>query len=93
MNSKTIKTFLKSISSRNEEQINPDFWIPYNQRNEMNAQLARERQLNATSDTIQCWNCGRRTVTYTEAQTRSADESATKYYTCLTCKKRWKSSE
>ena len=48
----------------------------------MNAQLARERQLNATSDTIQCWNCGKN-ITYTEAQTRSADESATKYYHVL----------
>lgn len=93
MKNKTKNKFLQTIATRNEEEINPDFWIPYKNRNERSIKLALERQMNAASDTIQCGNCKGWKVTYTEAQTRSADESATKYYTCLICKKRWKSSQ
>jgi transcription elongation factor S-II len=42
------------------------------------------------STSLQCGKCGQRKVTYTEAQTRSADEPMTLFCTCLNCGKTWK---
>jgi transcription elongation factor S-II len=42
------------------------------------------------STSLQCGKCGQRKVTYTEAQTRSADEPMTLFCTCLNCGKSWK---
>lgn len=42
------------------------------------------------SMSLQCGKCGQRKVTYTEAQTRSADEPMTVFCTCLNCGKSWK---
>lgn len=39
---------------------------------------------------LQCGKCGQRKVTYTEAQTRSADEPMTLFCTCLACGKSWR---
>ncbi|KAJ5624314.1 transcription elongation factor S-II [Penicillium lagena] len=42
------------------------------------------------STSLQCGKCGQRKVTYTEAQTRSADEPMTLFCTCLNCGKSWR---
>lgn len=42
------------------------------------------------STSLQCGKCGQRKVTYSEAQTRSADEPMTLFCTCLNCGKSWK---
>lgn len=42
------------------------------------------------SQNLQCGKCGQRKVTYTEAQTRSADEPMTLFCTCLNCGKSWR---
>ncbi|DAA77757.1 TPA_exp: Uncharacterized protein A8136_6303 [Trichophyton benhamiae CBS 112371] len=42
------------------------------------------------SKSLQCGKCGQRKVTYTEAQTRSADEPMTLFCTCLACGKSWR---
>ena len=42
------------------------------------------------SQSLQCGKCGQRKVTYTEAQTRSADEPMTLFCTCLNCGKSWR---
>lgn len=42
------------------------------------------------SSSLQCGKCGQKKVTYTEAQTRSADEPMTLFCTCLNCGKSWK---
>lgn len=42
------------------------------------------------SKSLQCGKCGQRKVTYTEAQTRSADEPMTLFCTCLGCGKSWR---
>ncbi|KAI1990103.1 transcription elongation factor TFIIS [Ophidiomyces ophidiicola] len=46
-----------------------------------------ERSISAS---LQCGKCGQRKVTYTEAQTRSADEPMTLFCTCLACGKSWR---
>ncbi len=42
------------------------------------------------SDTFECSNCKQRKVSYTQAQTRSADEPMTTFCECMNCGKRWK---
>ncbi|RYP07826.1 hypothetical protein DL764_002281 [Monosporascus ibericus] len=44
------------------------------------------------SDTLECSNCKQRKVSYTQAQTRSADEPMTTFCECMNCGKRWKFS-
>lgn len=39
---------------------------------------------------IKCKSCGKDTVTFFEAQTRSADEGASVFYSCTNCSMRWK---
>ena len=41
------------------------------------------------STLIKCRKCGSEEVSYEEKQTRSADEAATIFMSCSTCKNRW----
>ena len=38
---------------------------------------------------VRCRRCGSAEVTWEEKQTRSADEAATVFCVCTTCKNRW----
>lgn len=44
----------------------------------------------AETDMFQCGRCKERRCTYTQMQTRSADEPMTTYVTCVNCGNRWK---
>ncbi|KAI0178547.1 transcription elongation factor [Hypoxylon sp. FL1284] len=44
------------------------------------------------SDSLECGNCKKKMVSYTQAQTRSADEPMTTFCECMNCGKRWKFS-
>ncbi|EKV19043.1 Transcription elongation factor S-II [Penicillium digitatum] len=48
------------------------------------------QQERSISKSLQCGKCGQRKVTYTEAQTRAADEPMTLFCTCLNCGKSWR---
>ncbi|KAJ5766750.1 uncharacterized protein N7511_004366 [Penicillium nucicola] len=48
------------------------------------------QQERSISQSLQCGKCGQRKVTYTEAQTRSADEPMTLFCTCTNCGKSWR---
>jgi transcription elongation factor S-II len=44
------------------------------------------------SDTLECPSCRKKTVSYSQAQTRSADEPMTTFCSCVSCGKNWKFS-
>ncbi|KAK3394318.1 putative DST1 protein [Podospora didyma] len=44
------------------------------------------------SDALKCGKCGEKKVSYTQAQTRSADEPMTTFCECTVCGNRWKFS-
>ena len=46
----------------------------------------------SVSDSLTCSKCKQKTVSYSQAQTRSADEPMTTFCECLTCSHRWKFS-
>jgi transcription elongation factor S-II len=48
------------------------------------------QQERSIRQSLQCGKCGQRKVTYTEAQTRSADEPMTLFCTCTNCGKSWR---
>jgi len=65
------------------------------------AQLERENMLKAQvpmaqksiSDSLQCSKCKQKKVSYSQAQTRSADEPMTTFCECTVCGHRWKVSD
>ena len=73
-------------------QLFPELWEPVFER--VAAKQLR-KQLTHDLDTVpdgafQCSKCKSKKTTYTELQTRSADEPATLYIQCMACSKRWK---
>ena len=54
------------------------------------AMVAQEEKSVSTS--LQCGKCGKRQVSYSQAQTRSADEPMTTFCECMNCGNRWKFS-
>ena len=54
------------------------------------AQVAKNQ--GTETDLFKCGKCGKRRTTYTQLQTRSADEPMTTFVLCLDCGNRWKVS-
>lgn len=54
------------------------------------AMVAQEEKV--VSDALECGKCHKKRVSYTQAQTRSADEPMTTFCECLECGNRWKFS-
>lgn len=52
------------------------------------AQVAQPEK--SISDALTCGKCGQKKVSYSQAQTRSADEPMTTFCECLVCGNRWK---
>ncbi|KAJ5594413.1 uncharacterized protein N7459_000621 [Penicillium hispanicum] len=77
---------MSSDELRSAEQREADDKIK--KKNMNDAMVAQAERSISTS--LQCGKCGQRKVTYTEAQTRSADEPMTLFCTCLNCGKSWR---
>ena len=60
------------------------------EENIKNAQMAKGEK--SYSDSLECGRCKKKMVSYTQAQTRSADEPMTTFCECMNCGKRWKAS-
>lgn len=71
---------------RSAEQREKDAKI---QKENMDKAMVAQAE-RSISTSLQCGKCGQRKVTYTEAQTRSADEPMTLFCTCMNCGKSWK---
>ena len=63
-------------------------------RQEFSKEGIREAQVAKNQGTetnlFKCGKCGKRKTTYTQLQTRSADEPMTTFVLCLDCGNRWK---
>lgn len=84
----TPEQFVRMTSDdlRSDQQRAADEAIK--KKNMNDAMVAQGEKSISTS--LQCGKCGQRKVTYTEAQTRSADEPMTLFCTCVNCGKSWR---
>lgn len=72
---------LKSAERKKEDEA----IMKENMRTAMTAQEEK-----AISTQLRCSRCGERKVSYTQAQTRSADEPMTTFCECTVCGNKWK---
>lgn len=72
---------LKSAQRRAEDE-------KLNEENMKKAQVPMAQK--SISDALRCGRCGQKKVSYTQAQTRSADEPMTTFCECTVCGNRWK---
>jgi transcription elongation factor S-II len=72
---------LKSAERRKEDE-------KLQKENMMKAQVPMAEK--SISDALRCGKCGQKKVSYSQAQTRSADEPMTTFCECTVCGNRWK---
>lgn len=91
-----------------KENINKNIWLPENIGSMTHEELypkfyadikakVLDKHISKTNDEehigmFKCGRCKTFKTTYTQAQTRSADEPMTTFVTCLNCNHRWKFS-
>lgn len=78
----------ETIACKTHEELNPE------QHAEIKNKIM-SKYINTTSEQehdgfFKCGKCKSMKTTYTQAQTRSADEPMTTFVTCLNCGNRWK---
>ncbi|KAG5921071.1 hypothetical protein E4U42_005998 [Claviceps africana] len=73
---------------KSEEQRKMDAELE--KENMKKAQVPQEQK--SISDSLECGRCKLKKVSYTQAQTRSADEPMTTFCECMNCGHRWKFS-
>lgn len=74
---------LKSAEQRKKDEA-------FEKENMKNAQVPQAEK--SVSSEFKCGKCGQKKVSYTQAQTRSADEPMTTFCECTVCGNRWKVS-
>ena len=79
---------MKDEEMRSEQQKATD--IALMKENMNKAMVAQEEK--SVSAQLKCGKCGMRKVSYTQAQTRAADEPMTTFCECMNCGNRWKFS-
>ena len=81
----------QNIAFMTHQELNPQHW-----RSMIELKIKRDankftNNVQASTDMFTCKKCRGKRCTYYELQTRSADEPATIFVTCLDCGKNWKS--
>ena len=73
------------------QEMNPDQWREIIDKKIQRDASKYTNNIQASTDMFTCRKCKSKKCTYYELQTRSADEPATIFVTCLDCGKNWKS--
>jgi len=73
------------------QEFNPDHWSVLIAQKQKRDASKYDKRIGASTDMFTCKKCHKKNCTYYEMQTRSADEPATIFVTCLDCGKHWKS--
>lgn len=73
------------------QEMNPERWLVLIQQKMKRDASKFNVNIEASTDMFTCKKCKSKKCTYYELQTRSADEPATIFITCLDCGKHWKS--
>jgi transcription elongation factor S-II len=73
------------------QELNPEHWKSLIEQKMKRDANKFNTNIQASTDMFTCKKCRSKKCTYYELQTRSADEPATIFVTCLDCGKHWKS--
>ena len=73
------------------QEISPEHWKDLIERKIQRDESKFTQRVEASTDMFTCRKCKSKRCTYYELRTRSADEPATIFVTCLDCGKNWKS--
>lgn len=88
MTSKKIKPH--ELAFMTHQDMNPKIWTKIIEDKKNRDKNKYELKIEASTDLFTCRACKSNKCTYTQLQTRSADEPMTTFVTCLECGKRWK---
>ncbi len=81
----------QSVAFMTHQELNPNHWRVLIERKIKRDASKYTSNIEASTDMFTCKKCKSKRCTYYELQTRSADEPATIFVTCLDCGKHWKS--
>jgi len=72
------------------QEMNMERWTELIEKKKKRDESKYSKNIEASTDMFTCKKCRSKKCTYYELQTRSADEPATIFVTCLDCGKNWK---
>lgn len=78
------------LSKMTHQEFEPDKWKELIERKMLRDASKLNDNAQASTDMFTCRKCKSKRCTYYEMQTRSADEPATVFITCLNCGKNWR---
>jgi transcription elongation factor S-II len=81
----------QQVAFMTHQEMNPNHWKELIERKIKRDASKYVDNAQASTDMFTCKKCKSKRCTYYELQTRSADEPATVFITCLDCGKHWKS--
>jgi transcription elongation factor S-II len=88
---KTDELKPQTFAFMTHQEMNPERWTVLIQQKIKRDASKFCTNIEASTDMFTCKKCRSKKCTYYELQTRSADEPATIFVTCLDCGKHWKS--
>ena len=85
------ETLPQTVAFMTHQEFNPIRWRELIDRKRKRDASKCTNNIEASTDMFTCKKCKSKRCTYYEMQTRSADEPATVFVSCLDCGKNWKS--
>lgn len=81
----------QQVAFMTHQEMNPNIWKTHIDKKMKRDASKYIDNMQASTNMYTCKKCKSQRCTYYEMQTRSADESATIFVTCLDCGKNWRS--
>jgi len=81
---------VEQLATMSHQELRPDRWAELINRKQIRDASKYNRNVGSSTDMFTCKKCQSKNCTYCEVQTRSADEPATIFVSCLDCGKNWK---
>jgi transcription elongation factor S-II len=78
------------IAFMTHQELMPEKWEELIKAKSIRDKNKFEQKAEAMTDSFTCRKCKSKECTYTQAQTRSADEGITTFVSCTNCGNRWK---
>ena len=80
----------QTVAFMTHQEFQPDKWNPLIEKKTKRDASKCDKKVGASTAMFTCSRCKSKNCTYYEMQTRSADEPATIFVTCLNCDKHWR---